>query len=76
MATSPTNGDFTETIETAAVEPASASADGVQMQARSISELIEADRYLASKRAAANGFGGIRMAKIVPGGATSRKQAP
>lgn len=76
MATQPTDGDFTETIETAAVEPQSASADGVMVQGRSLADLIEADRYLAAKRAASKGFGGIRMAKIVPGGATSRKQAP
>lgn len=71
MATNPTNGDFTETIETAAVEPAQASGDGVSMSNRSISELIEADRYLAAKRAAAQKHGGLRFAKIQPGGASS-----
>lgn len=71
MPTNPTDGDFSETIETAAVEPAQASGDGVSMQSRPISELIAADQYLAAKRAAARSHGGLRFAKIQPPGASS-----
>ncbi len=75
MATPPTDGNFSETIETAAVEPAEAMADGVQVKSRSISELIEADRYLAAKRAAAKGQGGLRFSKIVAPSSVSSKGA-
>lgn len=63
--------DLESTIEDAAANPASVSVDGQTVQTRSLSELIEADRYLRSKEAAASGKrpGGIRFTKLIPPGA-------
>lgn len=59
--------DLSTDIETAATDPKQAAVDGVQVTARSIDEMIAADRYLAKKNAAAaNGRGGLRFAKFVP----------
>lgn len=60
-------GDLSDAIEQAAQEPLSASGDEGSMQSRSINELIDADRYLASKRAAHTGRG-FRMTKLSPPG--------
>lgn len=60
-------GDLSEVITTAAKRPLSASGDEGSVQSRSISELIEADRYLASKRASASGRG-FRITKLSPPG--------
>lgn len=69
--------DLSETIEKAAATPASAQAGGQSATARPIEELIEADRYLASKEVAAgtNGRGGkrsgwnsLRTARAIPPG--------
>ena len=43
-----------EAIEQGALGPQSATVDGNSVTQRSLSELIEADKYLASKNAAAN----------------------
>jgi hypothetical protein len=62
--------DLADTIEQAAGTPESASADGTSAKARSIPDLIEADRYLASKRAAhADPRKALTRVKIVPPGA-------
>lgn len=61
--------DLSSDIETAATGPKRAIVDGVDMQARSIDELIAADKYLAAKAAAAKGRAGLRISKFVPGGA-------
>lgn len=66
--------DLSEQIEEAANGPARAAADGVDVTARPIRDLIEADKYLTAKRAAAtNKTGGLRFAKLVPPGTTGRE---
>lgn len=60
--------DLEQVIAQAAAEPARASGDEGSVDARPIGELIEADRYLASKRAAENGSRGFRISRIVPPG--------
>jgi hypothetical protein len=56
-------------IGTAATEPAAATVDGVTMTARSIDEMIKADRYLRAKEAAATtGKTRLKFAKFVPPG--------
>ena len=52
-----------------ALAPAKASGDQGSVEQHPLSDLIEADRYLASKRAARATGLGIRFAKIVPPGA-------
>lgn len=61
--------DLSDKIETAASGPKSHTVDGETAVARNIDELIKADKYLASKAAGAKAHGGLRFAKIVPGGA-------
>lgn len=59
-----------EQLATDALKPASISNDGVSVSNRSLSELIEADKYLASKKAAASPVQFLKSAivKIVPPG--------
>jgi hypothetical protein len=61
--------DLEDTIRDAAADPASASEDGRSATARSIDELIKADKYLASKAAASGRKTGIRYGKFIPGDA-------
>lgn len=61
--------DLASEIEEAAAGPKSVTVDGETTIARSIDELIQADKYLAAKTAAAQGRGGLRFSKFVPGGA-------
>lgn len=53
-----------------AAGPAKASVDGQSVEQHSLRDLIEADRYLASKAAAQRNDRGIRFSRIVPPGAT------
>ena len=62
--------DLSANIQTAASSPAEASVDGTTVKQRPISELIEADRYLASKTAASSKFRGLRFNTITPPGST------
>jgi hypothetical protein len=63
-----TDTDLTDAIAENAKGPASASGDSGSMSQHSIQDQIAADRYLASKRAARTGFGGLRFVKFVPPG--------
>lgn len=65
----PDGEDLQDVIRDAAEKPASASVDGRSAQARSIGELIEADKYLAEKAAAGKRTLPIRYGKFTPGGA-------
>ncbi len=61
--------DLEDTIEQNATGPKQASADGVSVQQHSLGDQIEADKYLASKRAAArNPAKAFTRVKIVPPG--------
>lgn len=55
-------------IQSLANGPAEVSGDAGSVKQRSVSELIEADRYLASKAAMDNPLKGLRFAKITPPG--------
>lgn len=64
--------DLTDTIEEVAAGPASASGPAGSMSAQSLPGLIQADQYLAGKRAAASAAGDgnflgrvLRRAKVV-----------
>lgn len=64
--------DLSTKIQQAAEGPASVTTDGVSVTARSVSEIIEAERYL-KERAAGKATGklpGVRVQKIVAGGAS------
>jgi hypothetical protein len=55
-------------IEQAALEPQRASGDGQSVDNRSLKDLIEADKYLANKRAR-SGMG-MKITQLVPPGGT------
>ena len=58
-----------EAIRRAASGPKSAEADGQKVEQHSLSDLVKADRYLASKEAAKSRGGGIRFRKMIHSGA-------
>ncbi len=60
---------ITDAIRENAAGPAKASGDSISVEQHSIREQIEADRYLASKRAASKPHRGLRFTRIVPPGA-------
>ena len=60
--------DMKDTIKQNAEGPKQASVDGVSTQQHSMSDQIEADKYLAAKKAARAKGLGIKLAKISPGG--------
>lgn len=55
-------------IASDALEPKEVEADGIVSKNHDLDQLIKADRYLASKKAAKKGFG-IKRTKMVPPGA-------
>ena len=64
-----TQSSLDEAIRRAASGPKSAEADGQRVEQHSLSDLVKADRYLASKEAAKSRGGGLRMRKMVHSGA-------
>ena len=60
--------DLTQQIETTAQAPASVSAGGTAVTEPNLQDLVEADRYLAQKEAAAKKHRGLRITKLVPPG--------
>lgn len=60
--------DLQDTISHNAQSPAKASSDGVSVEQHSLTEQIEADKYLASKEAAKAKHRGLRFNKLVPPG--------
>ena len=63
--------DLSEQIASESAKPASVSNDGVSVSRRSLSEQIEADKYLASKAATASpaaAFRAMTMRIVPPGG--------
>lgn len=58
--------DITDQIETDALTPSSVSVDGQSVSARPLSELIEADKYLANKTAATSGLKGLVRQRMKP----------
>ena len=62
--------DLDNTIRENAQGPKRAAGDSGSVEQHSLTEQIEADRYLASKEAAKSKGLGIRMSKLVPPGAS------
>ena len=60
--------DLQDTIRESAAGPKRAAGDSGSVEQHSLTEQIEADRYLASKEAAKKGLG-VKMTKVVPPGA-------
>lgn len=61
--------DLEQSIRDNAAGPAQAHGDAGGMKQHSLSEQIEADRYLASKQASKKKHRGLRLSKITPPGA-------
>ena len=62
--------DLDNTIRENASGPKAAGGDSGSMEQHSLSDQIEADRYLNSKQAVKSKRLGIRMTKLVPPGAS------
>jgi len=60
--------DLTDTIRDNAQGPAEAKGDSVSVKQHGLKDQIEADKYLAGKRAAADPTKGLARVKIVPPG--------
>lgn len=60
--------ELEQAIRDNAAGPKKAEGDSGSVEQHSLTDQIEADRYLASKEAAKTGLG-IRMTKVVPPGA-------
>ncbi len=60
--------DLQQSIQENAQGPKRASGDSGSVEQHSLTEQIEADRYLSSKEAAKKGLG-VRMTRVVPPGA-------
>lgn len=63
--------DLSDTIASRAVDPKAGKVDGREIQERSLAELIEADKYLGAKAAAARTNGPrVIFQKMSPPGAS------
>ncbi len=60
--------DLSTEIETSAQEPKRMRVDGNEVEQHSLTDQIEADRYLASKAAASSAKRGFTIAKFKPSG--------
>jgi len=60
--------DLEDTIRENAAGPAEAKGDSVSVRQHDLKDQIEADKYLASKRAAADPMKAFTRVKIVPPG--------
>lgn len=70
MSTTPSNIDIEKAIRDAAVAPASASNDAGSVSQHSLKDMIELDRYLASKAAVKTKNRDLRVQKIISPGST------
>ena len=61
--------DLDQTIRDNAAGPAKAAGDSGSMEQHRLKDQIEADRYLASKKASRSKNLGLRFSKLVPPGA-------
>jgi hypothetical protein len=67
--TPPTDADLEQALRENAAGPAKAIVDGVNVEQHPLPDQIEADRYLASKKAAKAAGLGLRITRLVPPGA-------
>lgn len=68
MSQYPASNSIEQAIAENAAGPAKAAVDGQSVEQHKIQDQIEADRYLASKRAARARGLGIRRTRVVPPG--------
>ena len=61
--------ELQQSIEQNAAAPKRVRGDSGEVEQHSLKDQIEADRYLASKKAAAKSMGGIRISKMKASGA-------
>ena len=64
-----TKESLDDAIRRAADGPKSAQVDGPRVEQLPLSDLVQADRYLASKRAARGRYGGLRFTRMSHSGA-------
>ena len=64
-----TKESLDDAIRRAADGPKSAQVDGQRVEQHSLPDLVQADRYLASKRAARGRYGGLRFTRMSHSGA-------
>ena len=64
-----TKESLDDAIRRAAGGPKSAQVDGQRVEQHPLSDLVQADRYLASKRAARGRYGGVRFTRMSHSGA-------
>ncbi len=70
LSTTPSNTDIEKALREAAVAPASASNDAGSVSQHSLKDMIELDRYLASKEAVKTKRRGLRVQRIITPGST------
>ena len=63
------NRTLEDAIRRNASGPKSAQVDGQRVEQHPLSDLVQADRYLASKRAARGRYGGLRIMRMSHSGA-------
>lgn len=61
--------EITDALLEQAQEPLEVQVDSERFKGHSLNELIDADRYLAAKAAAAKNHRGLRITKLIPPGA-------
>ena len=61
--------NLTETIRKNASGPKSAQVDGQRVEQHALTDIIQADKYLASKKAAKSRTGGLKFTKLSHSGA-------
>ena len=66
---SETNTDLTDAIVKTASGPKSAEVDGQKVEQHSVSDIIKADSYLASKKASRSRNNGLKFTKMSHSGA-------
>ncbi|HOQ61909.1 MAG TPA: hypothetical protein PKZ08_14885 [Vicinamibacterales bacterium] len=64
-----TKAALEDAIVKSASGPKSAQVDGQRVEQHPLSDLVQADRYLASKRAARGRYGGLRIMRMSHSGA-------
>lgn len=61
--------NLTEVIQRNASGPKSAQVDGQRVEQHALTDIIQADKYLASKKAAKSRTGGLKFTKLSHSGA-------
>ena len=64
-----TKESLDDAIRRAADGPKSAQVDGQRVEQHPLSDLVQADRYLAAKKAARGRYGGLRITRMSHSGA-------